>query len=194
MKERNSQVDPPQVGAPAPELALPTIDGGNARLADLRDRPVLVVFLRHAGCLFCRTHLVKLLKRRERIEAAGVGLAAVVHDEPDRVRSGMLRNLDMPYPVLVDLERSAYRAWGLGRASALGTFLSPRVALGYAKFLFRDREPLIQPGRDMLQLGGDFVIDAGGRVTYSHPQSDVDDRPPAGLLIQELEQAAQPAT
>lgn len=39
----------PRPGDPAPELQLPTLDGGRADLRDLRRRPVLVSFLRHAG-------------------------------------------------------------------------------------------------------------------------------------------------
>jgi len=36
-------------GAPAPDFALPDLDEKEVRLADLRDRPVLLVFLRHLG-------------------------------------------------------------------------------------------------------------------------------------------------
>lgn len=39
----------PSVGQPAPRLELPTIDGGDFRLTDLRGQPVLLSFLRHAG-------------------------------------------------------------------------------------------------------------------------------------------------
>jgi peroxiredoxin len=36
-------------GDPAPELTLPDLDGGTMRLEDLRGRPLLLTFLRHAG-------------------------------------------------------------------------------------------------------------------------------------------------
>lgn len=39
----------PAVGEPAPPLDLPTIGGGRLRLEELRGRPVLLSFLRHAG-------------------------------------------------------------------------------------------------------------------------------------------------
>lgn len=39
----------PAVGEPAPPLALPGLDGEDHDLSDLRGRPVLVSFLRHAG-------------------------------------------------------------------------------------------------------------------------------------------------
>ena len=39
----------PAAGQPAPVLELPELDGGQLRLEDLRGRPVLLTFLRHAG-------------------------------------------------------------------------------------------------------------------------------------------------
>jgi peroxiredoxin len=42
-------VSSPSVSDPAPPLDLPRIDGGRLNLEDLRGRPVLVSFLRHAG-------------------------------------------------------------------------------------------------------------------------------------------------
>lgn len=39
----------PRVGDPAPPLELPDIAGRVVSLDDLRDQPVLVSFLRHAG-------------------------------------------------------------------------------------------------------------------------------------------------
>lgn len=41
---------PPAVGAPAPPLELEALGGGGPmRLEDLRGRPLLLTFLRHAG-------------------------------------------------------------------------------------------------------------------------------------------------
>ena len=38
---------PPRVGGPAPDFAVLLEDGGTARLADFRDRALLLIFLRH---------------------------------------------------------------------------------------------------------------------------------------------------
>lgn len=130
---------------------------------------------------------MKVLKHRERVDAAGTAVF-VVHDEPGRIRDWMLRDLEVPYPILVDLEMTAYRAWGLGHAGHVST-LAPRVVLGYARKLLFEGERL-RLGSDPLQLGGDFVIGSDGRVSYTHPQTAVDDRPPAGLMVRELERAA----
>lgn len=44
-----SPAKPPGVGDRAPALELPTLGGEPFSLEDLRGRPVLVSFLRHAG-------------------------------------------------------------------------------------------------------------------------------------------------
>jgi hypothetical protein len=135
---------------------------------------------------------VKVLRAEDRIRAAGATAVFVVHDDPDRVRAGLLRDLDVPFPVLVDPERQAYRDWGLRRASFARIYLSPSVWLNYARMLRRG-ERLSPGGRDPLQLGGDFVVGADGRLLYSRPQ-EADDRPPVAVLLAAVEKAGQPPT
>lgn len=79
---------------------------------------------------------------------------AVVHDEPELVRTRLLRDLDVPYPVVVDDARNAYRSYGLRRGS-LREVWSPGAVLSYARGLATG-ERLERPGRDPRQLGGDF--------------------------------------
>lgn len=130
---------------------------------------------------------MKVLSHRDRIEAAGGLVLAVAFDEPERVRAGLLSGVDDPWPVLIDRERDAYRRWGLRRASWVRLAQAGWVR-GYARMLLRG-ERLARPGRDVLQLGGDFVIGRDGDVTLSHPQAGFDDRPPAGVLVRALEEA-----
>jgi AhpC/TSA antioxidant enzyme len=132
---------------------------------------------------------VKVLRSRQRIAAVGGEVVLVVHDPPDRVRAGMLAELTIPWPVLVDLDRGAYRAWGLGRARLRQIWLSPALWARYARLL-AGGERLRLLGRDTLQLGGDFVVDPAGRIAYARPQRR-DDRPPLGVLLIALERAAR---
>ena len=51
---------------------------GGQTLAQLSaERPVLVVFLRHTGCAFCREALSDLQKQRSGIESRGTSIALV---------------------------------------------------------------------------------------------------------------------
>lgn len=106
---------------------------------------------------------------------------AVGFDSPDR----MLRGLAFPWPVLLDRERVAYRRYGLGRAPPTALLRLGWVP-GYVRKLLRG-DPLKRPGLDVLQLGGDFVIDRDGVVVLAHPSAHFDDREPVGSLVSAME-------
>jgi hypothetical protein len=129
---------------------------------------------------------VKVLRQRDRLERAGAAALVVVHDQPDRIRRTLLADIDDVWvPVLVDVERRAYAAWGLGRAPWWRVWLDPAVWVRYAA-LVRQGHRLRGSGADTLQLGGDFVIAPDGTVAYSRPQQR-DDRPPVGQLVAVVE-------
>lgn len=134
---------------------------------------------------------MKVLGRGDRIDAIPAAVLLVAFDEPELLRRTLLRELDCPYPVLIDRDRSAYRRWGLGRARTARIWLDPRVWLAYARLIAGGERPRAL-GRDTLQLGGDFVVGPGGTIVYARPQ-ERDDRPPVAVLLRELEAAARGA-
>lgn len=130
---------------------------------------------------------MKVLERRDRIDAIPAGVLLVAFDEPELLRRTLLHDLDCPYPVLVDRDRSAYRRWGLARAPVARVWLDPRVWLAYARLIAGGERPRAL-GADTLQLGGDFVVGPDGTIVYARPQ-ERDDRPPVAVLLRELEAA-----
>ena len=96
-----------------------------------------------------------------------------------------------PFRVLADPERAAYRAFGLESAS-WWRILRPQVILKYLGLILRGWLP--RPAHeDVHQLGGDFVLDATGRIIYSYRSHDPTDRPSVEELIEAVANAtAQP--
>jgi len=131
---------------------------------------------------------VEVLEYKQQLDEADASAVFVTIDDPEPVRRGLLAGLEVPYPVLVDRERVAYRDWGLRRSSVTGIWLDPRVWARYASLVVRG-ERLRRLGSDTLQLGGDFVIDSDGMVVYARPQRR-DDRPPVGELLGALRSAS----
>ena len=131
---------------------------------------------------------MKVLHHRDRIARAGGSVVFVAHDTPQRVGAGLLRGIDLPWPMLVDLDRVTYRAWGCGgpRSAPSGW----TQGLGALWMPAARRAAAATPGRDTLHLGGDFVVDPNGVVAWARPQHG-DDRPPVGMLLVELERAAR---
>lgn len=132
---------------------------------------------------------MKVTTRKERLDAAGAGVIFVVHDEPDLLRRTLLAGVDCPWPVAVDLDRERYRTWGLRRAGFFELYADPSLWKAYAKLLVGG-ERIRGTGRDVRQLGGDFVVGADGRLVYSRPQRS-DDRPPVGELVAAIEACAR---
>jgi hypothetical protein len=128
---------------------------------------------------------VKVRQRWERWEAIGAAALFVVFDEPAVIRRTMLDGLDvepMRLEVLVDRHRETYDRWGLTRARRRDIWLDPNVYKLYWRLL-RAGAKLRPGGSDVLQLGGDFIVDPHGKLAYSRPQRR-DDRPPTGELLQ----------
>ena len=87
-----------------PNISLPR-PGRRAehRLGDLCSdkKPVVLVFLRHFGCLHCREHAVELRDRYDDLQAKGVDLVAVGTGD-QRYAGAFVRDEQIPYLVLVD--------------------------------------------------------------------------------------------
>jgi hypothetical protein len=84
--------------------------------------------------------------------------------------------------LLGDPERTLYGAFGLERASVARVWLDPRVWMRYGSLIARGRRPR-PPQGDTLQLGGDALLDAEGRVRYVYRSRGPEDRPSVDDLL-----------
>ncbi len=84
--------------------------------------PVLLVFLRHAGCTFCREALADLSQKRKQIEAAGARLV-LVHMGTEEHGAKFFEKYGLQgVQRISDPERTLYRAFGLPRGSLSDLF------------------------------------------------------------------------
>lgn len=88
-----------------------------------------------------------------------------------------------PLPVAGDPDRAAYRAFGLERTPWY-TLVRPDVVLGYLWQIVR-LVPVKLPYRreDVLQLGGDFLLDRQGNVVFAYRSRVPTDRPSVTQLL-----------
>lgn len=89
----------------------------------------------------------------------------------------------MAFPVLLDQDRITYRAFGLGRGSFRRVW-GWKAARRYLDILRAEGTAgLKRPTEDTLQLGGDFVVDPEGNLSYGFWGDGPDDRPSTEDLI-----------
>jgi peroxiredoxin len=114
-------------------------------------------------------------------EFAGAEVVLVTFTRARNLR-GFRHRLGLRFPVVADQTRACYRAYGLGRGP-WWRVCGPRVLLEYARLLRAGRR-LERPTDDTLQLGGDFVVDRGGKIAYAYRSEDPDDRPSVDALVE----------
>jgi peroxiredoxin len=179
---------PPQVGDPAPDLALPDTSGEPRRLSDFwAHGPLLLIFMRHFGCSCLMERWEVLKTELSTFGDAGARTVAVCQAEPDRARAVAERR-EYQFPVLCDPDRAAYQAFGLleGQPSqilhdfpwrpddeetARTLFLEPRRGT--------ERAVVDSPW----QLPGEFVIGSNGLIALAHRYQYCEDFPPKTVLL-----------
>jgi peroxiredoxin len=115
-------------------------------------------------------------------------VVAVSFSPPERV-AFFLSDTQLSFPVLSDAPLDGYHAFGLTRVSWL-RILRPDVIWRFTRMMFRGWLPKKPAkGDDVLQLGGDFVIDAEGILRWAHRSSEPTDRPAKTAMLDALEQA-----
>lgn len=95
--------------------------------------------------------------------------------------------LDLPFPLLADPERSVYRQLGIGRGSFTDVWSLGTLKL-YRDLLRRGRK-LRAPAQDTRQLGADIVIDGDGRLVVAFRPRSPDLRPSIEQLVAAVERA-----
>ena len=90
-----------------------------------------------------------------------------------------------PFTMLLDPDRVAYRAYGLHHSFVRSW--GPKSIAAYARLLLRGRRWRGIQG-DSGQLGGDFVVDAGGNLRFAYRSRDPSDRPSVGELLEVFRQ------
>jgi peroxiredoxin len=113
---------------------------------------------------------------RDDLAAAGCSILVVSQARPE-VLSRYLARRSWNVPIVSDPDRDVYRAFGLER-TGWATFFRPTVLWGYLRGMLRGYG-LKAPyrGEDVLQLGGDFILDRFGRVRFAYSSVNPVDRP-----------------
>jgi len=119
----------------------------------------------------------------------GAEVLAVSFADPDTVER-YREFLRLPFPVGSDEPKKFYDIWEMKQGSWFQVF-HPTVLAKYAKLIWNGaRRGRANQNDDLKQMGGDFVVNKEGIVTFafSSPRSSV--RPPIDTLMTELENAA----
>jgi hypothetical protein len=146
------------------------------RLVDLvQASPVLLVFLRHAGCTFCREAVADLANLREEIESNATRIVLVHMGDRADIEQLLERHGFSDVDRICDTNQELYRAFGLKKGS-WGQLFGPKVwARGLAAGIGRGHG-LGRASADATQMPGVFFLDQG-LIVSSYRHRSAADRP-----------------
>jgi peroxiredoxin len=144
--------------APLSAAMATATDAFGVSLAELSRRsPVLVVFLRHFGCTYCREAAADVAANREVIEADGTRVVFVHLETPEEADRFFARYGLDTVSRIADPDANLYRAFGLTRGSPGRLFGLKSVARFLPAGVFA-RHGVGFPTTDGTRMGGVFLI------------------------------------
>jgi hypothetical protein len=164
-------------------------DGSAVALGSLwADRPILLVMMRHFGCIFCKEQAGELTKLAGRIHAAGGELVILGNGLPEHA-AWFVEDYHVTTPVFTDPDLVSQRMVG---ARSRGR-LDPRVLLR-AGDAFRKGYRQTKTMGPATRLGGVFVLTPEGEMPFRYLSAFAGDHPKPEIAVQALEAACRAAT
>jgi peroxiredoxin len=146
-----------------------------------KEKPVLLVFLRHFGCIFCREAMKDIASKREMIKSKGIRIV-LVHMSEDEVAEEYFKNYKLSgIPHVSDPECKHYASFGLVKGSFSQLFGLKNFLRGIEVTAKGTPLSLKQIG-DGFQMPGIFMI-RNGQVVDSYIHKTAADRPDYDSII-----------
>jgi len=140
----------------APDFSLPDATGKVHRLAELVEKPTVLIFLRGKACIHCNRQLNSFARLRDRFAASGANLVAVSSTGAEglpRARGPAPAEESFPFLLLADATREAFKRYGCIDASDSplhGTFVLDRQ--GKVRFSTIGMEPFMDVERVLAEV------------------------------------------
>jgi len=171
------------------DISLPDGDNQEFRLGDLwATQTVVLIHLRHFGCILCRHHASRLRDSNAAFEQAGARLVAVGTGGREYAKT-FVTERKIPYLVLVDKQLATHDLIGIKSGSPMG-ILKPGTLYAASKALAAG-ERQGKSGPNPFLFGASHVIAAGGTLRYAWLNRDYQENAPVEELLAAAQDAAR---
>lgn len=165
-------------------LEILTPAGEAVRLGSLwAERPLLLVLMRHFGCIFCKEHIARMREILPEVRAMGFEVAVIGNGTPFMAQA-FVEDYAFEVPVFTNPERDVYLALGAKRPSWF-FILNPRFYINSLRVLKQGYRQGKTQG-DKAQLGGVFIVLPNGDMPYAHRSEIAGDIPSNERVLREL--------
>ena len=160
----------------APEAEVKLSTGQSVPLKSLYEKDRLVlVFLRHFGCSFCKEHVAELRRLPE------LNIAFVTLGTPEQAEE-FRKRMKSPHKFISDPEKELHKMFDVGQGG-LAQLINPHTIVRSISGLFKGYLHTRSDG-DPRSLPGVFIIEPDGEVAWEYRGRDAADTT-SGREIQE---------
>jgi hypothetical protein len=147
------------------------------------ERTAVLVFLRHFGCIACRSHAQDVWENRAKLEKDGARIIFIGNGDVSYIEKFRADFNLGNAPIYTDPTLRAFELGGFKRGlSHLLNAQSVKNGLELMSEGHRNGNPLNSKSGSNLQLGGVIVVHPGTRVTYHYISEALGDTPEAGEI------------
>jgi alkyl hydroperoxide reductase subunit AhpC len=105
----------------------------------------------------------------------------VVTFENNLLSRSYVEETSLPWPLIIDESRELYNSYGM-RYASFWDIWGPRTWLAYIREIIKGQK-LIKSEADIMQRGGDILIDPNGIVQMHHVSKGPADRPSVEMIL-----------
>ena len=137
-------------------------------------KPIMVVFIRHTGCLFCKETLSDINKNWKKILKNGTEIVIVHHSDSISFQNLIEKYNISKIPYIVDKDRILYKALNLKEVT-FKNMINLKTIVGSFRAILNGNFQTKSTGNEK-QLGGVFLIFKGEFVKkfiYNTPSDNV---------------------
>lgn len=157
-------------------LSLIRTNKGHDILELSNQNPILLVFLRHFGCIFCKESLYDISKKRDNIVQNGIQIVFVHMSSPEIAETYFNDNGLSDFEHISDPDCNLYASFGLTKGSFSQLFGLKTWIRGFEVAATKQIFPQSASIGDGLQMPGIFLLKSG-EVIESFIHHSVADKP-----------------
>jgi peroxiredoxin len=135
----------------------------------------------------CRDQLAQLRRQAAEFAERRATVVTITFGPASRMEA-WLRETQSPFVLLLDRRRTAYEAYSVRRSLASLSIATVRRS----RELMKEGQPVRYMQGDPLQLGGTFIVDHSGILSFAHRSSTPVDYPPVEGLLDTLSRLPAP--
>jgi peroxiredoxin len=156
-----------KIGSPLPSFTVKNASGATVTLAQLTDRPAVLIFYRGNWCPLCMAQIKELVSRYRDLEALGVRVA-LISPQPHANTVRLAEKFGVTFDFLTDQGNAAARTLGIEQSHGLPMGMQ---MMGY------DSETVLPTV---------VITDQSGRVIWTHQTDNYRIRPEPDVFLEVL--------